>query len=71
MKRPLAILAAAIAVFLWGFAFWGATALPYQTLQTAADDSAAQAALREYFPANGVYAVPSVNHDQEALEDAR
>lgn len=68
MKRILAILAAAFAVFLWGFLFWGATTIPYQVWGTVADDSATQQVLREHFPANGVYGVPSVRHDAETLE---
>ena len=68
MKRPLAILAAAFAVYVWGFLFWGATTIPYRAWKTATDDPAAQQALREHFPANGVYAVPSVMHDIETQE---
>ncbi len=68
MKRPLAILVAAVAVYLWGFVFWGATTVPYQAWNRAADDSAAQQALREHFPQNGVYGVPSVMHEAEELE---
>ena len=68
MKRVIAIVAAAFAVYLWGFAFWGATTIPYRTWKTAADDSAAQQALREHFPENGVYGVPSVMHEMDELE---
>ena len=63
MKTAIAILVAAIAVFFWGFAYWGATKIPYQAWTPAADDAAAQQALREHFPANGVYGVPSAQHD--------
>ncbi|MCB1019949.1 MAG: DUF1761 family protein [Acidobacteria bacterium] len=68
MKTAIAILVAAIAVFFWGFAYWGATKIPYQAWTPAADDAAAQQALREHFPANGVYGVPSAQHDLEAFE---
>ena len=68
MKRIVAILVAAVAVFFWGFLFWGATKIPYATWKTAADDSAAQQALRQHFPENGFYGVPSVLHPADQLE---
>ena len=68
MKRIVAILVAAIAVFFWGFLYWGATTAPYQAWNTAADDSAAQQALREHFPRNGFYGIPSVLHDAATIE---
>jgi hypothetical protein len=68
MKKALAVLAAAFAVYVWGFLFWGATTIPYGVLKTAADDAAAQQAIREHFPRNGVYALPSVTHDAATLE---
>ncbi len=68
MKRAIAVLAAAIAVYIWGFVYWGATTIPYQVLETTSDDAAAQQAIRAHFPRNGVYALPSVLHDAESLE---
>jgi hypothetical protein len=68
MRKILAIFVAAVAVFVWGFLFWGATRLPYQAWKAAADDAAAQQAIREHFPSNGVYALPSVLHDAETIE---
>lgn len=68
MRRLLAILTAAVAVYFWGSLVWGASTAPYRVWRTAADDPAAQQALREHFPANGVYGVPSVNYEQEEYE---
>jgi hypothetical protein len=68
MKKAIAILAAAFAVYMWGFLFWGASTLPYQAWERAADDSAAQQAIREHFPRNGFYGIPSVQHDAATLE---
>ena len=68
MKKAIAILAAAFAVYIWGFLFWGASTLPYQVWERAADDPAAQQAVRQHFPRNGFYAIPSVQHDAATLE---
>src|SRR3954468_10200029 len=59
MKRTiLGIVVASIVMYLWGFAYWGATSIPYQTWKTPADGDEARAALRNHFPGRGTYAVP-------------
>lgn len=68
MKRLLGILLAAVAVYFWGFAFWGASSLPYSVWEQTPDDKATQQALRDHFPTNGTYFVPGMNHPPEELE---
>lgn len=61
-RTLLGILIAAIAAFLWGFLFWGASTLTYSSWSATADDAKTQAALAELFPESGYYTVP--NHTQ-------
>lgn len=69
MKRfILGILLAALAMFVWGMLYWGANPLPYTAWKQATDDVAAGKALREYFPENGTYYVPGMNHDKATLK---
>ncbi len=49
---------AAIAMFFWGFLFWGATTMPYQVMKPVADLPALQQALRAALPETGVYLLP-------------
>lgn len=65
-KNPLRILLAAVAMYFWGFLYWGISPLPYQSWQQT-DDAAAQAALREHFPSPGTYFVPGMNHPEAEL----
>jgi hypothetical protein len=69
-RTLLGILSATVAVYLWGFIYWGLNPLPYATWKKATDDRAAQSALREQFPEDGTYHVPSPaleSSEQEAL----
>ncbi len=54
-------LVAAVAMFFWGFLFWGATTLPYQVLKPVTDLPALQQALRAALPETGVYLLPHPN----------
>jgi hypothetical protein len=59
-KFLLAPALAALAVFIWGFLYWGAPHhLPYQALGRVEDESATALALGKMFPASGAYLVPS------------
>lgn len=51
-------LVAAVAMFFWGFLFWGATALPYQAMKAPGDVAALQESLRAALPTSGVYLLP-------------
>ncbi|CAN5336509.1 hypothetical protein BH24PSE2_BH24PSE2_24470 [soil metagenome] len=57
---------AAIAMFIWGFMFWGVSPLPYSVLERVADDAETQAALLDHFPASGAYLIPG-NMSEEAV----
>src|SRR5580692_13071758 len=70
MKRTLiGVAIACVVLYLWGFLYWGFG--PYKTLiwKHARDDAAAGAALREQFPENGTYLVPSFTHDDRTMEE--
>ena len=59
-KFVLAPALAALAMFVFGFLYWGATTLPYRVVSSAGDDSATALALGKIFPATGTYLVPGV-----------
>jgi len=60
-KFVLAPALAALAMFIFGFLYWGVTTLPYRVLGSTGDDSAAALALGKVFPATGTYLVPGPN----------
>ncbi len=49
---------AAVALFFWGFVYWGVSPLPYTALKTVANEMAAGQALLEHFPQSGTYYLP-------------
>jgi ornithine decarboxylase len=59
---------AGIAVFLWGFVFWGMMPLAYSSLSRTADDAAAGRALAEHLPRTGTYLVPGRHNEARAQE---
>lgn len=65
MRAWIGVGLAALAMYAWGFAYWGASAFPYAPWLETADDAAAGAALREHFPESGVYFVPARSNDPE------
>ncbi|MBT5902899.1 MAG: hypothetical protein HOH58_12415 [Opitutaceae bacterium] len=56
-KLLLGSFVAGIALFFWGFIYYGLSGIPYQTLATPADT--APSALKANFPAHGTYIIPS------------
>ena len=54
-RTVLAALAAAFAMYVLGFAYWGVNSLPYGTWKQTPDDEAAGRALLEHFPESGTY----------------
>ena len=61
---------AALAMFFWGFAYWGAPHhLPYKTLGTVADVSATALSLGKLFPASGAYLLPSPVDGEEKMNE--
>lgn len=58
-KFLLAPALAALAMFAWGFLFWGGPHhLPYKALALVPDEAAAGEALGKIFPATGTYLLP-------------
>ena len=69
-KFVLAPALAALAMFLWGFLFWGAPHhLPYKSLGHVDDDSATALALGKLFPATGTYLVPNPTSGDEKMAE--
>lgn len=65
-KFVLAPFLAALAMFMWGFVYWGLPHfLPYQGLQRVADDAAVGTELNKLFPVTGAYLLPSMALGEE------
>ncbi|OHE86494.1 MAG: hypothetical protein A3G75_03770 [Verrucomicrobia bacterium RIFCSPLOWO2_12_FULL_64_8] len=65
MKRHvLAPALAALAMFFFGFLFWGISPLPKHVVKSTADAGAALQALRQHFPKSGTYFVPAWDSPQ-------
>lgn len=64
----LGVILASVALFFWGFLYWGLSPFPYQAWKQSSDDEAAQKTLLEWFPENGAYFVPGRKHDPATLE---
>lgn len=58
MRVMVGAVAAGIAMFMWGFVFWGLSPATSRVLHPVADEAAAQAALAAMAPETGVYMVP-------------
>jgi hypothetical protein len=69
MKRTaLGIALASLAMYVWGFLFWGLSGLGYKSWKATTHDPAAQRALLDHFPESGTYYVPAMSHDRRELE---
>src|SRR5580692_2872338 len=69
MKRTIiGVAIACVVLYVYGFLYWGMG--PYKTMiwKHTRDDAAAGAALREYFPENGIYLVPGFANDDATME---
>src|SRR5436309_1824864 len=55
----LGVVLASVAMFFWGFLYWGINPLPYQTWKKAPNDEAVQSALMATLPESGIYHVPT------------
>ena len=66
-QRVIGIVLATVAVYLWGFLYWGVSPVPYTAWKQTNGDEAAQQALREHFPESGTYYVPGRHHDEETM----
>ncbi len=66
MSRVLiGAVSAGVAVFLWGFVFWGISNLPYSSLSRTADDLSVGRALMEHLPQTGTYLIPGQHNPPE------
>ncbi len=66
-QQAIGIAVATIAIYMWGFLFWGATTIPYSPLKATPDDEAAQALLMEHFPETGAYLIPGMHNETETM----
>lgn len=61
MKRMLiGALLASVAMWFWGFLFWGISPLPAKVLRSVPDEVALADKLKAALPETGVYAIPSM-----------
>ncbi len=65
-KFLLAPFLAALAMFFWGFLYYGLSGIPYKTLGTAGDVGPA---LSQLFPADGTYLVPDPRGTPEVMAE--
>lgn len=69
-KYLLAPFLAALAVFFWGFLYWGAPPyLPYKALGPTQDVSETALALGKFFPASGTYLLPSPLQGADQMQE--
>jgi hypothetical protein len=69
-KFVLAPFLAALAMFTWGFVYWGAPHLvPYRALATVADPDATALAVGKLFPTSGAYLLPSPVLGDEKMQE--
>ncbi len=61
----IGIVLAAVAIFFWGFLYWGMNPLPSSSWKQTKDDVAAGKALLEHFPESGTYYLPGRYNDEE------
>jgi hypothetical protein len=64
-KQLIGIALATVAIFMWGFVYWGLLSAPYAPLKATNGDEAAGQALLEHFPATGMYLIPGAYNDPE------
>jgi len=67
-RQIIGVILATVAVYMWGFLYWGASTFPYSAWQATNDDAAAGKALLEHFPVSGTYYVPGM-YDDEATRN--
>ena len=71
MKRTIiGVVVAQFALYFFGFLYWGLGPYPSLIWKQAKNADAAAQALRELFPQNGTYLVPSTVGDPEAVDQA-
>ncbi len=66
-QRLIGVVLATIAVYVWGFLYWGVSSVPYSAWERTNGDEAAQKALLDHFPNSGTYYIPGRHHDEETM----
>lgn len=66
-KYILGSFLAALVFFFWGFIYWAISPASKMVIHTSPDDAAAGAALKQFFPNDGMYTVPGMGLDQETM----
>ncbi|GAB4151171.1 MAG: hypothetical protein Tsb009_26450 [Planctomycetaceae bacterium] len=64
-KFVLGVIFATIAMYLWGFLYWGINSVPYEAWKKTPDDAAAGEALLKHFPEDGTYHIPGPHHEEK------
>jgi hypothetical protein len=64
-KQLIGVVLGTVAIFLWGFVYWGLMSAPYAPLKATNGDDAARQALLEHFPATGMYLIPGAYNSPE------
>ena len=63
----IGVLLATLAVFAWGFIYWGASGVPYRSLTEVSDVDGTREAMETLFPSDGVYYIPGIGLDDAAM----
>jgi hypothetical protein len=71
VKPALGAFLAAVAMFMWGFFYWGSGLIDPFSHMTAENETAISEALKTNLPADGVYFVPESKHDTPENWQAR
>ncbi len=66
MKRTIVgSVVAGLALFIWGFLYWGLNPLPYAAWGQPTDDAALGESLKRFLPESGTYYVPGPHLDDD------
>ncbi len=69
MRWSVAVLVSSVVVYLWGFFFYGLSGIPERTILEIKEEAQVSQQLKEHFPDNGVYFLPSPIHDEKKLQE--
>ncbi len=69
MRWSVAVLVSSVVVYLWGFFFYGLSGIPERTILEIKEEAQVSQQLKEQFPDNGVYFLPSSIHDEKKLQE--
>ncbi len=69
-RMIIGIAISAVALYVWGFVYWGFGKYPRLIWKQPTDQAAARSVLKQQFPENGPYFIPAYTEDAEAAEQA-